>query len=296
MKMTWFGDVEAHRRPMTCWTTTAIQNGGRSFLYQKSFANGARVGIQIPVAQTGNVQLVLTVGLLHACLDELFHRFGRGLEAQLLQYVQVDDGRLAVGVEGQAVVVAVPQVGGQRAVQHGVLQRVEAFDFIHGHDAAQLGVRAGFGDVHARHVGNHAGAQRGYEHLVEVSALTNGFHLDVRVRGLEHGDDHVVDDGRFGVAVGVPEGDGDRLLCGRRGADTKHQNDRQKQSKQLFHGSSLLLFFHALQRRKIRFQYSSAGCVNSAYAPFASRPVWNSKGRGSGDSPSGEASQTSRTG
>ena len=45
MKMTWFGDVEAHRRPMTCWTTTAIQNGGRSFLYQKSFANGARVNI-----------------------------------------------------------------------------------------------------------------------------------------------------------------------------------------------------------------------------------------------------------
>ena len=45
MKMTWFGGVEAHRRPMTCWTTTAIQNGGRSFLYQKSFANGARVNI-----------------------------------------------------------------------------------------------------------------------------------------------------------------------------------------------------------------------------------------------------------
>ena len=45
MKMTWFGDVEAHRRPLTYWTTTAIQNGGRSFLYQKSFANGARVNI-----------------------------------------------------------------------------------------------------------------------------------------------------------------------------------------------------------------------------------------------------------
>ena len=45
MKMTWFGGVEAHRRPMTCWTTTAIQNGGRSFLYQKSFPNGARVNI-----------------------------------------------------------------------------------------------------------------------------------------------------------------------------------------------------------------------------------------------------------
>lgn len=45
MKMTWFGDVEAHRRPSTCWTTTAIQNGGRSFLHQRSFANGARVNI-----------------------------------------------------------------------------------------------------------------------------------------------------------------------------------------------------------------------------------------------------------
>lgn len=45
MRMTWFEDVGMLGGAQTSWTTTAIQNGGRSHLYQRSFANEARVSI-----------------------------------------------------------------------------------------------------------------------------------------------------------------------------------------------------------------------------------------------------------
>lgn len=57
MKMTWFGGVEAHCRPLTCWTTTAMQNGGRSFLHQRAFTGGARVSI----TQEKNETVVSTI-------------------------------------------------------------------------------------------------------------------------------------------------------------------------------------------------------------------------------------------
>ncbi len=57
MKVTWFEGTEAQGRPPAYWTATAIQNGGRSILYQRSFANEARVSI----AWEGNGTVVSTI-------------------------------------------------------------------------------------------------------------------------------------------------------------------------------------------------------------------------------------------
>ena len=141
--------------------------------------------------------------------------------------------------------MAVPQVGGQGAFQHSVLQGGEAFDFIHGHDAAKLSVSAGLGDIHAGDVGHHARAQSRYQHLIEIAALADGFHLDAGVGGLKHGDDHIVDHRRFSVAIGVPEGDGHRLLRRSKGAHAQRHRQGQKQRKQLFHGVIPPYFFGA---------------------------------------------------
>lgn len=57
MKTTWFGDVEEHRGSLTYWTTTAMQNGGRSFLHRGAFAGEARISI----TQEKNKTVVSTI-------------------------------------------------------------------------------------------------------------------------------------------------------------------------------------------------------------------------------------------
>ena len=195
----------------------AVEIAGRlreAVIGQRS-AEQPEIGVHIPVADAGNVQAVGASIL--GCLNESFHRFGNGVQTDLLEHVRVDDRGLAVGVQRQAVVLALIEVGGKRRLQiiAGDLRKVCVI--AQRNETALLRVGCDVGDVNARHIGTHAGAERGDDHLVELTAvLTDRFDLDVRMRGLPERQHHVQKLGFFRVAVGVPEGQGD--LTVRRGS------------------------------------------------------------------------------
>ena len=95
----------------------AVQIAGRlcKAVVGQRAAKQPEVGVHIPVADAGNVQ---TVGAaILGRFDEGFHRLGNIIQTNFLQHVLVDDCGLAVGVQRQAVILALVKIGGQGRVQ-----------------------------------------------------------------------------------------------------------------------------------------------------------------------------------
>ena len=178
-------------------------------------AEQPEVRVHIPVADAGNIQGVGAAGL--GGLNELLHGSRDLVKSQLLEHIGVDNGRLAVGIQRQAVIFALIEVGRKRCVQIRCGKLCEVRVIAQRSQTTLLGIGCDVGDVHTGHVWAHAGAEGGHDHLVVLAAvLTDGLDLDLGMKRFPKRHDDVQKLRFFAVAVGMPERDGDRLcLLGR---------------------------------------------------------------------------------
>ena len=171
-------------------------------------AEKPEIGVHIPVAHAGHVQGVGPPGL--GGFDEGLHGGGHLVQTQAFQHIGVHNGGLTVGVQGQTVIFALIEVGGQGGLQIilGKLRKVRIV--AEGGQTALLGVGGDVGNIHTGHVRAHAGAEGGDDHLMVLAAvLPDGLHMDVRVGFFPKGQHHVPELGFLTVAVCMPEGNGD---------------------------------------------------------------------------------------
>ena len=178
-------------------------------------AEQPEVRVHIPVADAGNIQRVGAAGL--GGLNELLHGSRDLVQPQLLEHVGVDNGRLAVGIQRQAVIFALIEVGRKRCVQIRCGKLCEVRVIAQRSQTTLLGIGCDVGDVHTGHVRAHAGAEGGHDHLVVLAAvLTDGLDLDLGMKRFPKRHDDVQKLRFFAVTVGMPERDGDRFSLLRR--------------------------------------------------------------------------------
>ena len=142
---------------------------------------------------------------------------GRGRRARPCrrERVGVGDQHAGVGVERQAVVVALPEVGGEHPGERAVGELLEVVHLLReGHEHSEVGEPRHPSEVGANEVGQLvAGSARGELLEQVVVGHVEVFDLDSRVRLLERGDEGRLERILLGrvaaVAVRAPEGDGD---------------------------------------------------------------------------------------
>ena len=178
-------------------------------------AEQPEIRVHIPVADAGNVQGIGAAGL--GSLDELLHGSGDLVKPQLLENVGVDNGRLAVGIQRQAVIFALIEVGRKRCIQIRCGKLCEVRVIAQRSQTTLLGIGCDVGDVHTGHVRAHAGAEGGHDHLVVLAAvLTDSLDLDLGMKRFPKRHNDVQKLRFLAVAVGMPERDGDRFSLLRR--------------------------------------------------------------------------------
>ena len=178
-------------------------------------AEQPEIRVHIPVADAGNVQGIGAAGL--GSLDELLHGSGDLVKPQLLENVGVDNGRLAVGIQRQAVIFALIEIGRKRCIQIRCGKLCEVRVIAQRGQTALLGIGRNIGNVHTGHVRAHAGAEGGHDHLVVLAAvLTDSLDLDLGMKRFPKRHNDVQKLCFLAVAVGMPERDGDRFSLLRR--------------------------------------------------------------------------------
>ena len=241
-----------------------IARGLGEVVVRQHAAEEPEVGVHIPVSHAGDVYRIGAPS--GSRLDELLHRLGHGVKAELGEDVHVHDRGFAVGVEGQAVVLALIEVRGERSIHvvGGDLRKVGVVR--EGHKSALGSVGGDVRNIHTGDIRACAGAEGGDDHLMVLAAvLAHGLDRDLGVQLVPEREHHVEQLRLLAVAVSVPEGDGDGFRrglgsvgcrgigLGRRrgllrrlaaaGEAAEHQHRRKQQGKGLecvlFHFSNL---------------------------------------------------------
>ena len=209
--------MQLHDLLHSCDAGVAVQIAaglGKAVVGQHA-AEQPEIRVHIPVADAGNVQGIGAAGL--GSLDKLLHGSRDLVKPQLLEHVGVDNSRLAVGIQRQAVIFALIEIGRKRRVQIRCGKLCKVRVIAQRGQTALLGIGCDVGNVHTGHVRAHAGAEGGHNHLVVLAAvLTDSLDLDLGMKRFPKRHNDVQKLRFLAVAVGMPERDGDRfVLCGR---------------------------------------------------------------------------------